>query len=1042
MTQTVRDPSYGRDAEAARLSLCQRRIWLQEQIGGAPGATHSCLTSLLTGPLDPALLQDALSDVVRRHQVLRWVYRAGGGEPVPALDPGMPTIDQVDLRDAPATDRVRLARQLVAERNLRTFDLADEVPIRAVLIRTGDAEHVLSFTMHRIGFDDRSAGILATELSECYSARRRGRSARLPELPVDYAEFARWQRAKGAAAEPDRAYWKARLGGVAHVLDLPCDRPRPLTPAYRAGAVPLDFDPGTASALRAGGTAATRTTMLATFAALLHRCTGAPDVIVAVPVERRTAPGADRLIGCFSDVAPVRVDLAGDPSLDELVDRVGAAAEAATAHSGMSFEQIVEAVSPRRIPGQPLAQVMFTLRQGGEFGLDLDGVRCVPLEETHRGGQLDLAADLGATLSGRFEFNQELFDPATVARLAQQWRVLLAEWLARPAERLSRLPVLTREDERRVLYEWNATVRDVPGQRLDELFLEVAERHPDRVALISGEHRWTYGWLAERSAALAAHLHRLGVAYEEPVAIGLPRSAAYFVAVLAVLRCRATFLALDPSYPEHRLSYMVADSGARILLTERDLVGQLPADGLRTVYVGDVTDDAPAPELPATPAASVAYLIYTSGSSGVPKAVMGTHAATVNRLAWMWSEYPFAPREVCCQKASLCFGDSIWETFGGLLRGVPTLVLSDTEVRNPDQFVDALAAAAVTRCTLVPSMLWLLVDRTDVPEKLSRLRIAVSSGEALETELARRFRRVLPDCTLLNLYGSSELAADVTGWDCAAPSDGPGVPIGRPIANTSVFVLDPALRPVPVGVAGEALVGGAGLARGYAGRPGMTAERFIPNPYGRGRLYRTGDRCRWRADGVLEYLGRLDDQVKVRGMRIEPAEVEAMVARHPGVAKCAAVARSFGPGDVRLVCFVVPAPDRTVTGTVLRRFTRGQLPEFMVPSMFVTVPELPMTPSGKVDRRSLALPRAATGGAELSGSDLERRVAEVWAEALEVDRVGLRDNFFELGGDSVRMMHLASRLAALLNRPVSLGTLYVNQSVEEFCQALPADDSR
>lgn len=1017
--------------ERTVLSPAQRRIWLQEQIGGAPGATHRCVANLLTGPLDVDRLRDACADVLARHPVLRTVYRSDGAGPVPEILAEASVLDMVDLADVPAADRLDAAWRTVVERNRGPFDLEREVPVRVTLCRLSETESLLAVTLHRIAVDDACLGLLAAELSASYAGRR-------PERPpVTHAP---------PRADDDAAYWREQLGDVPHVLDLPTDRPRDRASAFRGRAVPFALDEDTTRAVRArGGTGGVVVSLLASFATLLHRYTAMADVIVGVPVSRPATPG---VLGCFADLVPIRVHLGDEPDLDRLLARVAEAHRRGCVTGGMPFERIVEVVSPQRLSGQPLAQVMLSVRDSAAFALRLDGVRSEPVDLPGLSGQLDLAVsvvDGGGTLSGFLEYNEELFDAATVERVARQWQVLLADWLAHPGKHPGELAVLSDEDEQRMLHEWNATARPLPGPSLDELFLAQAARFPDRVAIVTAGGQWTYRWLEERSAALAAELTRRGVSFEEPVAIGLPRSPEFFVAVLAVLRCHATYLALDPGYPMDRLRYMMSDSGARILLTEREQLDHLPGEGVEVVLVGEGSRHGRAPRLPEVPLSRVAYLIYTSGSSGVPKAVMGTHSATLNRLRWMWQEYPFTDGDLVCQKASLCFGDSVWETLGGLLQGVPTLVLADEEVRDPDRFVSALARGDVSRCTLVPSMLWLLTGRPDVARRLVRLRIVVSSGEALDAELARRIRAVLPDTLLLNLYGSSELAADVTAWECLAADDSASVPIGRPIANAGGYVLDAALRPVPVGVDGELFVGGAGLARGYAGRPGMTADRFVPNPYGPGRLYRTGDRCRWRPDGVLEYLGRLDDQVKVRGMRVEPAEVEDVVAQCPGVATCAVVGRSFGPGDVRLVCFVVPESGRRPDRTFLRRFARGRLPEFMVPSLFVSVAELPMTASGKVERRSLVVPAFAPDGpdgSEPAGSELERKVADVWAEILEVDRLTVRDNFFALGGNSIRMMSLATRLSTLLSRDVSMRTLYVNQSVEDFCRALETDPAR
>lgn len=975
----------------------RRRVWLQEQIGGAPGATVLRVANVLTGTLDVVALRAACLDVLAAWPSLRTGLRADGTAGVEH-----PPADVLTVGADAADDR--------------PFDLARELPIRFTLVPLSRDEHLFVVTAHRVALDDSGLGPLATAFGAAYRARLAGRSPTLaePKAPVP----------SGPVPAAERAFWLERLADPP-VLDLGARR----VAAFRPAAVPIDLDPAAAAAVRGfAGEGGVVPPLLVSFAALLHRVTAAPDVVVGHPVTR----------GGYADLVPVRAGFVSDPALDEVLADVAATVTRGVT-CGMPFDEIVHDVGPRRGRGQPLAGVLLSVRPADAFLLDLPGVRAQARAVAGVSGQVDLAVSLvddGETLRGHLEFDAAQLDRATVERLGGQWQALLAGWAARPGARVSTLPLMSGSDSERVLVRWNETTAEPPSGSVDELFAEQAARTPDRVAVLFRDGQWTYRWLHERAAALAGELVRRGVSFEEPVAVGLTRSPEFFVAVLAVLRCHATYLAVDPAYPADRIRYMLADSGARILLTERDIAARLPTDDVDVVVVSETGHARPVPVREPVDGSRAAYLIYTSGSSGVPKAVVGTQRATVNRLGWMWRRYPFEPGEMCCQKASLSFGDSVWETFGGLLRGVPTYIAADEEVHDPDRFTRALSDVDVSRCTVVPSLLWLLLARPGVAARLTRLRILVSSGEALESTLARHVRTALPETLLLNLYGSSEVAADVTAWECTTVSDGPGVPIGRPIDNARVYVLDARLAPVPVGGDGELFVGGVGLARGYAGRPGMTADRFVPNPHGPGRLYRTGDRCRWRADGVLEYLGRLDDQVKVRGMRVEPGEVEAVMSTAPSVAACAVVGRVFGDGDTRLVCFVVPAAGRRVDRTALRRFARDRLPEFLVPSMFVPVAELPKTASGKIARRELSMPDPANEPPPPATSDLEREVAAVWAEILEVDQVGATDNFFALGGDSVRMMGLAGRLSTLLGRQVGLRILYLNQSVEEFCRAV------
>ncbi|HEX6350007.1 MAG TPA: amino acid adenylation domain-containing protein, partial [Candidatus Dormibacteraeota bacterium] len=902
------------EVEAHPTSTAQQGMWFLWRL--APNSAFYNVPVALTfkGALDEDALHRALEEVVRRHAVLRTTYREGpGGTPLQVVHPPA----AIDL---PVVDRARAQADYE-----RPFDLARGPVLRACLVRNGERESTLFLTLHHIACDGWGINVLTSELRALYRTYARGLPSPLTEPAYQYVDFARTQAAglDGDRLRPQLEYWRARLAGMPAALDLPSDRPRPAVQSFRGGRVDLHLPARLAARIRALARAHDATifmTLVAALDVLVARYTRQSDIVIGSFTAGRNRTEQEALVGQFANTLLLRSDLGDDPSFGALLRRVRRTTLEAFANQDVRIETLVAELAPERdLSRMPLCQVVLAHLNFKAASRPADNTFAV----RRSGTKYDLVlyvtgegSEAGLQLSA--EYSSDLFDESTVARLLRHYRNLLEAATAEPAQAVSRLSMLDPGERRRLLHDWaqDPPVAYPSQSRLHELFAEQAGRTPNAVALLDRGRRVTYRDLERRANRLAQRLVALGARRETVVGVCLERSAETVVALLAILKAGAAYLPLDPAYPRARLAHMLEDSRAPLLVTTSALAERLPAGSARRVLL-DRERAAIARRPSADPgvpggAEDLAYVIYTSGSTGEPKGVMATHRATVNRLAWMWRSFPFQAGEVTCQKTALSFVDSVWEIFGPLLRGVPALVVPDAVARDPDALLQALAAARVSRLVAVPSLLRMLLDvQPQLGAALPDLRLLVSSGEALPVELARRLRRALPGVRLLNLYGSSEVAADATWHEVTdAEPEGP-LAIGRPIFNVRVRVLDPALEPVPIGVPGEVYVGGDALARGYWGRRELTAERFRPDPHGPGLLYRTGDLGHFRRDGSLVYLGRVDQQVKVRGARVELGEVEAELKRLPEVAEAAVVAHQRGEGDVRLVAYLVGRPHLT-----------------------------------------------------------------------------------------------------------------------------------
>jgi amino acid adenylation domain-containing protein len=1052
---STKDIPRRKDIDSALPSFAQQRLWFLDQLEPGLPVFAIAICYRLHGPLDVEALTQSLNEIVRRHEALRTTFSTVDGQPVQVIASTLTlTLPVVDLRGLPKNQRETEARRLARKERRQPFDLAQGPLLRTTLLRLDEEEHVLVLTMHHIISDGWSIGILRRELSVLYEAYCAGKPSPLPDLPIQYADYAVWQREwlQGEVLEEQLAYWGKQLEGAPPVLELPADHPRPRLQTYEGTSLPVVLTTTLSEALRRLSRQQGVTlfmTLLAAFETLLYRYSGQDDISVGSPIANRRRAEVEGLIGLFMNNLVLRSDLSGNPTFRELLGRVREVALGAYAHQDLPFEKLVEALQPERVLNyNPLFQVMFILQNVPAEPLELTGLTA-SFFEVDRGiarqdlilELFDLPEGLGPEaqpkgLQGSLEYNTNLFDTARIKRMVGHLQTLLEGIVADPETPISELPLLTEAEQHQLLVEWNDTRADYARDKsLVQLFEEQVKRSPDATAFVYEDQALSYRELNQRANRLARYLQLLGVGPEVPVGICLERSLEMAVGLMAVLKAGAAFLPLDPSDPQARLAFILDDAGVPVILTRSELAATLPDHQAKAVCLDAAAEliagqDSENLETAVFPE-HLAYLIYTSGSTGEPKGVAVPHDQILNRFAWMWDAYPFEAGEVGCQRSGSTFVDSIWELLGNLLQGVPTAIIPDPVVRDPQALVHALAQHQVSRIWVVPSLLRVLLDTfPDLEQRLPKLRFWVSSGEALPKELDQRFGAAMPQATLYNLYGTSEVW-DAT-WYVPEPEHPPGmeVPIGSPIANMQTYILDANLEPLPIGVPGELHISGVGVARGYLNRPGMTAERFIPDPFrnDRGaRLYKTGDLARYLPDGNIEFLGRLDHQVKIRGFRIELGEIETVLVQHPALRVAVVLAREDLPGDKRLVAYVVPEGEPTTT-TELRHFLQQRLPEYMLPAAFVMLDALPLTASRKVDRRALPAPDWARPELEQAfvapRTPVEEALAGIWSQILGVERVGIHDDFFELGGHSLLATRVMARVRDDFRMALSLRSLF------------------
>jgi amino acid adenylation domain-containing protein len=1055
-------------------SFGQQRLWFLDQL--EPGSAEYLipLAFRLSGPLDAAELRRAVERVAARHEVLRTRYVAEGGTPTQVVDPPGPVeFDVMDLAGAP--DAESRATTIIDAASARPFDLAREHPLRVTLVRTAAEEHLVAIALHHIAFDAWSMGIFLRELNEAYAAgeaRAAGEAAVPAPLPVQYADFAAWQRdrqAEGTLAE-QLGYWRKQLADLTPV-ELTADRPRPAERDLHGDTVVVAMPDAVGSALRQLGhrTGATPFVLLLTaFFVLLGRYTGRTDIAVGTPVAGRNRQETENLIGFFVNNLVMRAELGDDPSFADLVDRVRRTTLEAFAHQDVPFEHLVDALQPSRdLSRNPLFQIMFDMQHmAGLLPSSLAGCAAVGVNSDAPVAKFDLALSVQERADGRlrclFEYATALFDRPTIERLAGHYVRLLESIAADPDARLGQLDLLSAAERHAILHEWpnpdagRVDLLDPPGERdrsVPELFERQAARTPDATALVFGEHEISFAELNARANRLAHHLRATGVGPETVVGSCLERGVEPVVALLAVLKAGGVYVPFDPEHPAERLGFMLADAGAHTVVTIRKFASRLQREGRRVLVVdpeghvaGAAAEDAGATANPDTVArpANLAYIIYTSGSTGRPKGVMITHRSYAHHCRVIADYYGIGPGERVVLLSALTF-DLAMDQIAVTLTAGGTLVVSDAVFWTPGELPARLARNRVTVMEITPAYYREML--ASGPGDLAGLKLMNVGADVVTVADAQRWAATgLPGRFLCN-YGPTEatitcmlnpVRGDLTGERGTAT-----LHIGRPVAGTRVHVLDAGLRPLPAGVPGELCIGGVRLARGYYERPGLTAERFVPDPFGAepgARLYRTGDLVRYRPDGTVEFLGRLDHQVKIRGFRIELPEIEAALAKHPGVSAAAVVAKEVAPGDKRLAAYLEWRRDTAPDIGELRAHLRELLPDYMIPSAWATVLALPLSPNKKVNRAALPdlAPSQLDAAREYAAprDPAEEIIAEIWADVLGVDRVGVHDDFFDLGGHSLLATRVLARLRQTFAADFPLRRLFEATTVADLAVAV------
>ena len=1034
------------------LSFQQYRLWFLDQMTPGGSFANIDVAVHLDFSVDTKLLTRTINEIVSRHEALRTTFVQTADGPVQRVAPSLVIeVPVIDLRPHGAGAEAKAVALATIEAR-KPFDLATGPLLRATVLRLAAARYVLMLTMHHIVGDGWSLRVFFDELSILYEALGKGVPAQLAPLAVQYGDYAVWQREAlgGNLLEAHVDYWKQQLHDLP-TLELQADFVRPPIMSFTGSTVSFDLSAGLIEQLRqfaarAGGTLFMA--LLTGFAGVLGRYSGQTDLPIATYSAGRSRAEVEPLIGFFINTLILRVRTDAAPTFASLLTHVRDVALEAYAHEEVPFERLVEALAPPRDPSRnPLVQVAFQLVSlpkghakvgAADLGVERGSANfdlCCSLMESVTGG-----------VRGRIEFSTDLFQATTVSRMANHFTRFLTAAIAEPDRPLADIDLSSARDRENIA-AWNATAvaRDHVG--LAELFARRVAASQVATAIVTETGPITYRVLDERSEALAHGLAAFGVGPEQVVGVFLPRSVDLFVAAIAIARVGGAYMALDPSYPTERLATMVQDAPARVIISARGMQDMIPASDAQVLLIDDVPTHSGKIAVVPSRADRLCYVIYTSGSTGAPKGVAVEEAQVVNRLHWGWDHTPFRADDLSVMRTPTNFVDSLWELWGPLLVGSPT-VIAPVETRvDPEALIAFLAHHRVTRIWMVPSLLHAIIDaEPNLGRRLPALTMWVLGGEPLTAQLASKFRAAAPGATLYNSYGLSEI------WDAAwhrCQGDETFVPIGKPISNVQCLVLDPQMRPVPVGVPGELYIAGVAVARSYMHRPDLTAERFLPCPdVAGGRIYRTGDAARWRQDGALDCLGRLDQQVKIRGVRVELAEVEAALNELPGVAQAAARVWPDKDGNNTLVGYLVTARDVDMTLSAVRRKLGKRLPDSMIPTTVVTLPAFPQTPSGKLDRRALLPPQEVSqpdSTRDLPRTALETVLLQIWRDVLGTDQIGVRDNFFDRGGHSLLATQIVSRIRNTLDVVLSLQTFFNLPTIAGLAEAItenPAENRR
>jgi amino acid adenylation domain-containing protein len=1038
------------NAGLAPLSFGQQRLWFLNQWEPGSAAYNVSMAILMEGQINVNALEQSVTEIIRRHEVLRTSFSSDGNVPMQLVHPPNPfPVRPLDLTSLPPEARESELQRLAGEEASQPFDLARGPLLRATLVKMETRKHALLLTMHHIASDGWSMSVLHQELSVLYEAFSNDRPSPLPDLPIQYADYAVWQHRslQGERLGSQLKYWRGQLSGLP-TLEIPTDHVRLPAQRFRGARHAFRLRKELMEALQSlsrNEGATLFMTLMAAFQSLLSRYTAQEDIVVGSPIAGRTRTELEGLIGFFVNMLVLRTDLSGDPTFRELLARVRKVALEAFANQDIPFEKLVEELRPQRDPSRnPLFQVAFALQNAPRSDPTLSGLALSRIDVENPRVRFDLEVHVVESpdgLNGLFIYSTDLFEEATIARMAGHFQTMLEGIAADPNRRLSELPLLTKNERDQLLFEWNNTQTGYPREAsIQELFEAQAQNTPDAIAVSFEERRLTYRQLNERANQLAHNLRKFGVGPDVLVGLCVERSIGMIVGILGILKAGGAYVPLEPAYPRERLAFMLEDAKVHVLLIQEHLRPNLPQCQVPVLRVDeDWQMAAESRENPvnSTTASNLAYVIYTSGSTGQPKGVAVPHRAVV-RLIRNTNYVALTPADRIAQASNASFDAATFEVWGALLNGASLILLPQAVVLSPREFMREIRERQISTLFLTTALFNQMAN--ECPSAFQSLRYLLFGGETCDPNCVRKVLKHDPPQNLLHVYGPTENTTFTTWYRIERVEEAAStVPIGRPISNTRIYILDRHRQAVPIGVIGELYIGGDGLAYGYLNRPELTSERFVDDEFGSdptARLYRSGDLARYRFDGNVEFVGRGDQQVKLRGFRIELEEIEAVLSQHTSVGQVAVVVRRRDDGDKRLVAFIVPRKSKRITPEDLRQFLREKLPAYMIPATFVELDSLPLTPNGKVDRKALPeieIDRPDPGAAVIEPrSSVEEQVARIWSELLGIPRVGIHDNFFDLGGHSLLVIQLISRLHQRFGVELPVRTLFDSPTVAQL----------
>ncbi len=1051
------------------LSFAQQRLWFLEQFEGGHATYNVPFHATLTGPLHVPVLEHTLNEILRRHEVLRTWFEYVEDRPMKRMQPELTiSLPVRDLRDLSEAERDAEIRRRKEKNVLPVFDLSQCPLFRVELLRTSEQEYLLLLTIHHILYDGWSINVLMHELQTLYTAFEAGDPSPLDELPLQYADFAQWQKTRmtGDVQEEQLAYWRKKLHGALPTLDLPSDYPRPAEQTFHGATFTTELPEGLCAKLKTLSRTSHSTqamTMMGAFATLLFRYTGQEDISLGSPVANRLRQEFEPLIGFFVNTLVMRTDLSGDPTFYEVVERVRQTSLEAQDHQEVPFDMLVEELRPPRdVSHTPFFQVMFAFQnvQMQEFRLGKQ-VKLKQEEFHNRTAKFDLTLEVITTKTGAyllsFEYNTDLFHPATIERMAGHLETLLQGIALTPRKRISEFPILPEAERKRLLVEWNDTITPYPREKcIHELFEEQVAQTPDSIAVVCGEEHLTYQELNRRANQLARNLQNMGVKPGDRVGISMERSLEMIIGLFGILKAGGTYIPLDPEYPQERLAFMLEDSQAAILLTQQSLKSELPTDHARILCLDTewhmIAKNSDENVASGVTSDHLIYVIYTSGSTGKPKGAGVYHRSFTNLVNWFVTHFDIYSDDSVLLISSFNFDLTQKNMYAPLIRG-GCLYLPQSKYYEPAHIIQLIQHQRISWVNCTPSAFHALLESSAHHgfRELEPLRYVFLGGEPISIP------NLLPwsksdhfHATIVNTYGPTECTDISNSYIIKTPEEflEKPVPIGKPIFNVQVMIVDRHHNLVPVGVTGELCITGESVGIGYINNPKLTDEKFIQNPYTaqkEPRLYKTGDLARYLADGNIEFLGRIDHQVKIRGFRIELEEIEALLDNHPDIKKVVVMARETSLGDTQLIAYIVQYVPHALTTNDVRKYLKKELPDYMIPSAFVFLDTFLLTPNGKIDRRALPEPdkRSTEKKNEIVAptNDMETIIAKIWTDIMERERISIHDNFFDMGGHSLLAIQIVTQLSHILNQTISVKTLFQHPTIHKLAQTIETEPS-